>query len=210
MIRLATVADMWALRRKPRRRIYFYNDALLASTYHPYIQTLRSLLNPIGSRSEHLTLVLRDHGLRGFLQARRRSTAAEVDLQFLTAYGRRHQPRMGDGDVFYQLLEALLQRVGHHHVERVFAAVGHRSTDVIEVLRQLGFQPYTQQSIWMLAEPTVEVGSSIVALRHQVRNDAWGIHQLYLSLTPRVVQQAELRDSTSWERSRRRNWTQTP
>ena len=199
---------MWALRRKPSRRIYFYNDALLASTYHPYIQTLRGLLDPIGARSDHLTLVLRDHGLRGFLQAHRRSTETEVDLQFLTAYGHRHQLRMGDGDVFFQLLEALIQRVANHQVQRVFAAVGHRSTDVIEVLRQLGFQPYTQQSIWMLAEPVVEVGSSMVALRRQTRQDAWALHQLYLSLTPRVVQQAELRESSSWEYSPRRRWIQ--
>jgi hypothetical protein len=207
LIRPATVADMWALRRKPRRRIYFYNDALLASTYHPYVQTLRALVAPISSRSDRLTLVLRDRGLHGFIQAHRRSAAPEIELQYLAAFGRR-QPRMSDGDVFYQLIEASLQRVAQHQMQRVFATVGHRSADVIEVLRQLGFQPYTQQSIWMLAEPGVEAGSSMVALRRQARKDAWALHQLYLSLTPRVVQQAELRESTSWEWSHRRGWTQ--
>ena len=204
MIRPAIVADMWALRRKPLRRIFFYNDALLASYYHPYLLALHSMLDPMGMDQQ--TLVLRDRGVRGYLQARRRSTKAEIELQFLTAYTRRGRSRLGDGDIFFRLVEALLKRAGSHKVERVFATVGARAADVIEVLRQLGFQSYAQQSVWMLAEPSVEAGSSIVALRRQLRRDAWAIHQLYTSVTPRYVQQAELRESTSWQMSRTRQW----
>lgn len=204
MIRPAIVADIWALRRKPRRRIFFYNDALLASYYHPYLLALRSMLDPMGLDQQ--TLVLRDHGVRGYLQARRRVSKTEVDLQFLTAYGRRGRSRLSDGEVFFQLIEKLLKRAGSHGIERVFATLGARAADVTEVLRQLGFQPYAQQMVWMLAEPAVEAGSSIVALRRQTRRDEWAIHQLYSSVTPRHVQQAELRQSTSWHLSRTRHW----
>ncbi len=204
MIRPAIVADMWALRRKPLRRIFFYNDALLASYYHPYLLALHSMLDPMGLDQQ--TLVLRDQGMRGYLQARRRPTKAEVDLQFLTAYARRGHSQLSDGDVFFRLVEAFLKRAGSHHIERVFATIGARATDVTEVLRQLGFQSYAQQWVWMLAEPSVEAGSSIVALRRQARHDAWAIHQLYASVTPRHVQQAELRESASWQLSRTRPW----
>ena len=199
---------MWALRRKAQRRIFFYNDALLASSYHPYILTLRSILDPMASDRE--TLVLRDHGVRGYLQARRRPTTAEADLQFLTAYARRARSRLGDGDVFFRLIEEYLKRAGGDRVERVFATLGARAADVIEVLRQLGFQPYAQQSVWMLAAPVVEAGSAIVALRRQARRDAWAIHQLYASITPRYVQQAEPRAGTAWQLSRRQQWFRGP
>lgn len=206
MIRPASVADMWSMRRKPRRRIFFYNDTLLASSYHPYLQACSSLLDPLTTHSDQVTLVLRDHGVRGYLQARRHPNTAELDLQFLTAYSRRNAPPLRDGEIFFRLIEDLLKRAGKHHLQRVFATVGARAADLTEVLRQLGFQPFTQQSIWMLPEPVVEVGSALVALRHQSRRDAWAIHQLYCSLTPRHVLQAELRDSTSWLLPRAQQW----
>ncbi len=87
--------------------------------------------------------------------------------------------------MFYRLIEEYLQRAGNDRTERVFATLGARSADVIEGLRQLGFQPYAQQVVWMLSEPVVEAGSSMVALRRQNRRDAWAIQQLYTSLTPR-------------------------
>jgi hypothetical protein len=204
LIRPASVADIWALRRKAQRRIFFYTDALLASSYHSYILSLRSIIDPMSS--DRVTLVLRDHGLRGFLQARHRAASAEADLQFLGSYNRRARSRLSDGDVFYRLLEEYLKRAGNERTERIFATLGARSTDVSEVLRQLGFQPYAQQTVWMLPEPVVEAGSSMVALRRQNRRDAWAIQQLYSSLTPRHIQHAEPRDSASWLLSRRQQW----
>lgn len=204
MIRPASVADIWALRRKAQRRIFFYTDALLASSYHSYILSLRSIADPMNS--DRKTMVLRDHGLRGFLQARHRARCAEADLQFLGSYNRRSRSRLSDGEVFYRLIEEYLVRAGNDRTERVFATLGARSADVIEGLRQLGFQPFAQQVVWTLSEPVVEAGSSLVALRRQNRRDAWAVQQLYTSLTPRHVQQAEPKDSTSWLLSRRQQW----
>jgi hypothetical protein len=207
LIRAANVADIWALRRRPKRRVFFFNDALLASSYHPYLLALGGMLGPIGASSDQKTLVLRDHGLRGYLQARRRSNKCEVDLQYLTAFARRGRARISDGDIFFRLIEELLKRTGNHKIERVFATLGASARDVAEVLRQLGFQPYAQQSVWMLAKPAIEAGSSIVALRRQAKRDAWAIQQLYTSVTPRHVYHAEMRDdSDSWQLSRRGQW----
>lgn len=203
MIRPATAADLWALRRRPQRRIFFYTEAMLASSYRPFLMSVRSLLGPMGD--DLVTLVLRDGGLRGFIQARKRSHAPELDISYLAGYISRGN-RMPNGDVWFSLAENLLERAGQARIERVFAAVGQRFDDLAEVLKQLGFQPYSQQQIWMLAEPTIEVGSALVALRRQYRRDAWPIHQLYTRITPRHVQQAELRRAESWQlpRPRRR------
>lgn len=203
MIRPAMAADLWALRRRPQRRIFFYNEAMLASSYRPFVVSLRSMMGPVGN--DMVTLVLRNRGMRGFIQAHKRSHTPEIDISFLAGFANRNHS-MPDGDVWYALIEDLLKRAGQARIERVFATVGQRFDDLTEVLRQLGFQPYSQQQIWMLPEPALEVGSALVALRRQHRRDAWPIHQLYERVTPRHVQQAELRQSASWQlpRPRRR------
>lgn len=198
------VADMWALRRKPQRRVFLYTPTMLASSYRPFAHLLRGLFGPLGQ--ERVTLVLRDHGVRGVLQAQRRPHRPEVDLLYLNAYLKHRQP-MSEGDVWYRLVEETIRRAGEYRVERIFAAVGTRFDDVGEVVRQLGFQPYAQQRLWTLPEPTVEAGSTLRALRRQRSQDAWAIHQLYSSVTPRQVQQAEMRLAEGWQLARRQ-WQQ--
>lgn len=202
MIRAAISADLWALRRKPQRRIFLYTPTMLAASYRAYAHALRGLLGIVNQ--EHVTLVLRDAGLRGVVQAQRRANRAEVDLLYLNAYTKHRKRLLREGDIWFQLIEDLIRRAGERRIERLFAAVGNRFDDVTEVLRQLGFQPYTQQRLWILPEPTVETGTTMRALRHQRGRDAWAIHQLYCSLAPRHVQQAEMRESTSWQLPRRR------
>ncbi len=199
MIRAATSADLWALRRKPQRRVFLYTPLMLASSYRAYSHVLRGLLGP----RDRATLVLRDGGLHGILQAQRRASLPELDLTYLNAYTKQRRRKLSEGDTWYRLTEELLRRAGDWRIERIFAAVGTRFDDVAEVLRQLGFQPYTQQRLWMLAEPAVETGSTMRALRRQRSRDAWEIHQLYCSLAPRHVQLAEMRQSPAWQPGRR-------
>lgn len=169
---------------------------MLAGSYRPFVVSLRSMLGPLGD--DLVTLVLRDGGMRGFVQARKRSHAPEIDISYLAGFLGRGN-RMPNGDVWFSLIENLLERAGQARIERVFASVGHRFDDMAEILKQLGFQPYAQQHIWMLPEPAIEAGSALVALRRQYRRDAWPIHQLYTRITPRHVQQAELRRAESWQ-----------
>lgn len=195
-------ADLWTLRRKPQRRVFLYTPKMLAASYRPYAQLVRNVFGPLDRDS--MTLVMRDGGLRGMVQARRRPHTAEWDLVYLNAYTRQRKRTVSEGDTWFRLIEELIRRAGERRVERLFAAVGTRFDDVAEVLRQLGFQPYTQQRLWMLPEPMVEVGSTMRALRRQRNRDAWAVHQLYCSLTPRHVQQAELQQSSSWQLGHRR------
>lgn len=195
------MVDLLVLRRRPQRRVFFYHAPLLASGYRPLIVALRSALGPVGS---HLvTLVLRNNGTRGMIQARRRVSAHELDLSYLASFSERDEPVL-DGDTWYRLIEGLLQRAGQAKIERVFAALGPRFNDVTEVLRQLGFQAYTQHHVWMLPEPVIETGSALLALRRQHRRDAWAIHQLYQQVTPRHVVLAEQKQSNCWNLPRPR------
>lgn len=196
MIRPATAADLWALRRRPQRRVFFYTEAMLASSYRPFVVSVRSALGPMGD--DVTTLLLRDGGLRGFVQTHKRSHAPELDISYLAGFAGRDN-RLPNGDVWFKLVENLIERAGQARIERVFAAVGHRFDDMAEILKQLGFQPYTHQQIWMLPEPSIKAGTALVALRRQHRRDAWPIHQLYSRITPRHVQQAELRRAESWQ-----------
>lgn len=181
---------------------------MLAHNYRPFVVSLRSMLGPLGN--DLVTLVLRRNGVCSFLQAHKRPHSPELDISYLASF---HQDdEISDGDAWFQLVEELIERAGEARIERVFAAASHHSHNATEVLRQLGFQPYTKQQIWTLPEPAVEAGSSLLALRRQQRRDAWAIQQLYEQITPRHVRQAELRQSTSWQlpRPRRRiGWRET-
>lgn len=162
------------------------------------------MLGPLGN--ELVTLVLRAHGVRGFVQARKRPHFPEIDLSYLASFPHRDETML-DGDTAFRLIEGLVERAGQARIERVFATVVPRFDDMAEVLRQLGFQPYTQQHVWMLPEPVIEAGSALLALRGQHRRDAWAIQQLYTGVTPRHVQHAEGGSSARWQLPRpRRTW----
>jgi hypothetical protein len=203
LIRPATAVDLWALRRRPQRRIFLYTEAMLAHSYRPFVVSVRSMLGPLGN--DLVTLVLRNHSVYGFIQAHKRPYAPEIDLSYLASFNNRDRT-ISDGDIWFKLIESLIERAGLARIERIFAAVAQRREDMSEVLKQLGFQPYAQQQVWTLTEPAVEAGSSLVALRRQHRRDVWLIHQLYERVTPRYIQQAEFRRSESWRlpRPRRR------
>jgi hypothetical protein len=200
----ATVADLVALRRRPHRRVFFPTETMLASSYQPLIVSGRSMLGPLGN--EQVTLVLRDNGVRGFVQAHKRPHFPEIDVSYLATFRSRDGTAL-DGDTTFRMLEGLIERAGHARIERIFATVVPRFDDMAEVLRQLGFQPYTQQHIWMLPEPVIEAGSSLLALRRQYRRDVWAIQELYIRSTPRHVQHAEGGGSERWQLPRpRRTW----
>ncbi|GAC1639785.1 MAG: hypothetical protein NVS4B8_06880 [Herpetosiphon sp.] len=201
MIRSALVADIWALRRKPQRRVFLYTPLMLASSFRVYAHLLRSLPGPLNQKC--VTSVLRDGGLRGIMQAQRRSHGQAADIVYMNAYLHGSKRPMSEGDIWYQLGNHLMAQLGEHRFERVYAAIPHRLDDVAEVTRQLGFQPYCQQRLWMLAEPLIESGSTLRAMRPQRSRDAWAVHQLFCSLTPRHVQMAEMRESTDWQLRRR-------
>jgi hypothetical protein len=109
-------------------------------------------------------------------------------------------------DVACELWEALLEyviaRAGVAHIRRVFAAA-HEHGVACASLRASGFEAYTRLFIMLGSLPSQPVLQP-AGMRRQERGDVWSIHQLYHRITPRAVQFAEARTSSTWELPRRR------
>ncbi len=89
--------------------------------------------------------------------------------------------------------------------ERLFARIPDDHIPY-ELFRQVGFSPVVREFTYYRpnaagkAEPAHRIGpADVPGLRPQQRSDAFGLLQLYLSCTPKVVQMAEGKRSQSWE-----------
>lgn len=89
--------------------------------------------------------------------------------------------------------------------ERLFARIPD-DQGPYELFRQVGFLPVVRELTYYRpnaagkAEPARRVGvEDVPGLRPQQRSDAFGLLQLYLSCTPKMVQMAEGKRSQSWE-----------
>jgi hypothetical protein len=125
------------------------------------------------------------------------------DVQSLSA----GSPRLDAHDeVARELWEALLEyviaRAGAAHVRRVFAAAQEGGVACAS-LRASGFEAYTRLFITLGHLPS-QPAPLPAGMRRQERGDVWSIHQLYHRVTPRAVQFAEARTSSTWELPRRR------
>lgn len=203
MIGPATLGDLWTLRRKPRSLVMLYNEAMLVRSHRLLWFTLRSLIE--GSGRDSSTMLYRDRGMRALIQAVGRHGRPEQDIVLMASYGG-GSGHPTDPDVWFRILEALCTQAGHAHVQRLYAALPHHHDELREVFRQLGFQPYTHQTVLRLEGPDWDQGTTLAPMRPQSRSHIWAIHKLYGATTPRQAQSAEARDSRSWSVPRPSGW----
>ncbi len=202
MIRSVRMNDLWALQRKPRSSVMLYNEDMLVSPYRPRWFTLQRTLQ--GSSPAGAALVLDDQGIQALVHATPRRQRLELDIVMLAAYDTTGANT--DPDMWFRLLETLCIQAGQHHVQRLYAGLSQRHDELREVFRQLGFRYYAQQSVMRLEGPDWDQGTSLAAMRPQSQRDIWSIHQLYGTLTPRPVQQAEAREARSWKLPLAQRW----
>src|SRR5262245_5877083 len=215
MIRAVTPGDLWTLRRKPRSVVWLYNEAMLAHPHRLFGFALRCLLE--GSGRDGATLIYRERGMRAAIQAVGRAGRPEQDIVMMSAYGG-GPGHPTDPDVWFRLMERLCVDAGHHRVQRLYAALSQCHEELREVFRQLGFGGYAQQMVLRLEGPDWDQGITLAPMRPQARRDDWGIHRLYGTITPHLVQQAEARVARDWRlpltqgwrRPRRRAWVLGP
>lgn len=201
MIGPATLGDLWTLRRKPRSQVMLYNELMLAKPHRVFHTALRSLVE--GSSYHGATLMCRERGVRAVAQTLGRSHRPEHDLVMFAAYGGgRGHPT--DPDLWFRLLEQLTILAGRAHVQRLYAALSQGHRELREVFRQLGFAHYTTQLVLRLEGPDWDQGTTVAPLRPQTRRTLFAIQKLYGVVTPRTVQQAEVRDSRTWKLPRAR------
>ncbi len=203
MIRPATPADLWTLRRKPRSLVMLYNKTMLAKPHRPFWFGLRCMFETSGGDSS--TFIYRERGMRAAVQSVRRSGRPEHDIVMMAAYGGgRGHPT--NPDIWFRLLEALCINLGHHRIQRFYAALSQNHDELREIFRQLGFGAYTNQTVLRLEGPDWDQGVTLAPMRPQARRDAWAIHKLYGATTPHPVQQAEARLPRAWMLPLTRGW----
>lgn len=218
MIRPVTPGDLWALRRKVRSQITLYNESLLAQTHNAFLYALRSAL--VGPGRDGASFVFRERGVAALAQAQGRSGRPEQDIIYLAVHrtgdSSRATPR--DQDIWFRILEQLCAQAARNQVQRIYAALSHHQEELREVFRQLGFSAYARQTILQLVGPDWDQGVTLAPMRAQTRRDAWAIHKLYGTVTPRLVQHAEARSARAWmlpltqrwSRRRRHAWVLGP
>lgn len=196
MIRSVAPGDLWSLRRKPRNQVVLYTEGLLAQAHRPAWFALRCLLQ--GPGRDRSTVVYADRGGGGIIQAQGRGGRPEQDIIYMATAGTRAARLPSDYELWYRLLERLVGQAGHGHVQRYYAAAPAQHSEVREIYRQVGFQAYAHRSILHLSGPDWDQGTTLAPMRHQARRDHWAVHKLYGATTPRMVQQAEVRNARHW------------
>lgn len=172
-----------------------YNERVLAEPYRLFWVAARCAVE--GSGTNHVSFITNQRGVHGLVQAIGRYRRPEMDIIQLATYGEaRITPT--DRDLWFQLLQALIQHAGKQYVQRVYAALSQRHDELREMFRQLGFGCYAHQTVLRLEGPDWDQGTDVAAMRPQARRDVWAIHKLYGVITPRPVQQAEARASRDW------------
>ncbi len=216
MIRAVAPGDLWALRRKPRTQVVLYNEALLVQPHRPLWFSLRCLFQGVGR--ERAMMVYRDRGVSASVQSQARNGRPEQDILYLSVQGPDDNHLPSDHDLWFRLIERLCFAVSASHVQRLYTAIWRDQVELREIFRQLGFQTYTHRYTLQLSGPDWDQGTTLSPMRVQSRRDAWAIHKLYGAVTPRMVQQVEVRTPRAWmlpitERwqvNRRRAWVLGP
>lgn len=98
--------------------------------------------------------------------------------------------------VVAELLRHALVDAGLSGVKRLYAH-SEPTCPIYQSLREMGFEPFTQETV--MGANAVPVKSTGRGVRVQDQADVWAIHQLYIHSTPRQVQYAEALTSHSWD-----------
>lgn len=112
-------------------------------------------------------------------------------------------------DIWQSLLERLCQEAGRRGALRVFARLAERdSAAVMDTFRRAGFVVYGHDLLWQrepgAPDSLLPLEPVPATLRPQRGADSWGLHSLYRTLAPPLVQQSEGFTSRDWKPPGRR------
>lgn len=141
--------------------------------------------------------------LPGLAQMRRRPGRPEHVVVFIAPPLTRGN---GAHAIWQRLLTHLCIKAGEQGGQRVYAGL---PVDGVEyqIFRHVGFTAYAQEEVFeLVAYPAGLEKVTPLPLRRQRSHDSWELQQLYATLTPRAVQNAEGSAQTQWELGGRRWW----
>jgi len=141
------------------------------------------------------TWICEDHWhLLGFAQARERPSRLTWDLAYLASMTNRD---VSGDDILSALLEYTLGAASAHGILRIFAKVEDDLPEM-ELFQKAGFQRYARQLTYVFDPDKASVSTDFnpPALHRWHHHHAWGLHQLYRSVTPQRVQMAEMLENS--------------
>ena len=141
--------------------------------------------------------------LIGLAQMRRRRGRPEHVVVFIA-------PALTFGNgahaIWQRLLAHLCVKAGEQGGQRVYAGLPVDGKEY-QIFRHVGFTAYAQEDVFELSAPPSDLKKvEPLPVRRQRIRDSWGIQQLYATVTPRAVQNAEGSAQTQWELTRRGWW----
>lgn len=109
-----------------------------------------------------------------------------------------------------RLLAYLCVKAGEQSGQRLYAGLP-ADGEEYQIFRHVGFTAYAQEDVYELMNPPSRLeGVAPLPVRRQRLRDSWGLQQLYATVTPRAVQNAEGSAQTQWELSHPTWWRSYP
>src|SRR5437763_3684099 len=136
----------------------------------------------------------------GFAQVRERPSRIMWDLAYLASMV---NSSISSEEVLVALLEYILEMASTHGILRIFAKVDDEIPEM-ELFQRAGFQRYARELTYVYGPECQKPESlafsqrepNLPSLRRWSRHHAWGLHQLYRSVTPQRVQMAEMLENS--------------
>lgn len=149
---------------------------------------------------KHTWVSVRGATIRGLISARRRAkrTAWEVDCLINADE---------DRSVACSLLERMVAGATKEGAERIFLRLV-ADSPIVEVARSVGFFTYAQEVLYRADDPAPTSDPGL-PLRSASKADAFGIYQLYSTVTPANVRAIEGATFREWQAARE-PWEATP
>jgi hypothetical protein len=163
---------------------------------------LDSFLAPHAGPSTFILNQHDEHGTSlGLAQTRVRPGRPERDVVFMS-------PALTNGNgshaIWQRLLAHLCVKTAERGSLRVYARLPVQSEE-LQLFKNVGFLEYGQEDIYQL-DPSINrtTARASLALRPQRPSDGWGLQELYTTLAPRTVQNAEGLAQGQWALAQRR------
>lgn len=104
--------------------------------------------------------------------------------------------------IWQRVLAHLCVAAGERGGQRLYAGLP-QDGEEYQIFRHTGFTAYAQEEVYQWTPSAVQPGVEPLPLRRQQERDSWRLQQLYATITPRVVQNAEGSAQGEWELSQR-------
>jgi len=203
MIRPVLFVDLpgiiYAIDRRARsRQNEFANFVCRLEPVEDYLTPSPILRNIFPLNPTSRTWICEDYWrILGFAQMRTRPSSTAWDMSYLASIVQRGIPVSSEEEVLTALLEYTTEMAAMHGILRIFAKV-EDETPELGLFQRSGFQRYARELTYVYSPgPTNGLSEPpLPSLRRWNRHYAWGLHQLYRSITPQRVQMAELLESS--------------